>query len=346
MDNNIQISVIIPVYNAEDYLEDCLNGVRSQTFNDYEVWVVDDGSTDGSARICDRYAEMDPRFHVVHTQNQGVSMARNTGLDHAQGEWICFVDSDDTVNENYLSDLYKAVACNKQDVLIVQGFNMLAWNQAPASRMFEDCLYEKKDLYLVFKDLNLNRSGHPFAKLYNRQIIQKERIRFIKEIHYAEDVMFMLTYMCHISAIRTVCGANYNYCMRNGNSLGNRISSFESEYLCYETYLELIRRIKEKFFIRDEDLVHVYGVISEYLMRRALGGLYQWSTRHPFAKRMELLKSLTDEQIAFANKYYKECALFHKVSLFLLTHRFYYLCDRFNCLVALGRTMKKYKIWH
>ncbi len=346
MENNaIIISVIVPVYNSELYLEVCLESLRKQTFRHYEVWMIDDGSTDGSARICDEFARKNTCFHVVHTHNQGVSAARNIGLDHSRGEWICFVDSDDVVNENYLLDLCKAISDeSREDMLVVQGFNIVVGNEEPIVRVFEDRIYEEEDLCLVFRDLNLNRSGYPFAKLYNKKILREKQIRFIEQIHYAEDVIFMLSYICHVSAICTIGKANYYYYMRNGNSLSSRIFSFDSEYFCYEIYLELIRQIKEKFAIQEEDLKGVYSVISEYLIRRALAGLYQPSTRKPFGERITILKRMTEEQVSWASKYYTNCAWFHKVNLFLLAHRFYYFCDWFNCLIALGRAMKKYKI--
>lgn len=87
----IKISVIIPVYNVEAYLQKCLISVRNQTLTDYEVWLIDDGSTDKSGEICDSFAAEDSRFHVIHKSNGGVSSARNIGISHAKGEWLCLL---------------------------------------------------------------------------------------------------------------------------------------------------------------------------------------------------------------------------------------------------------------
>ena len=106
--SKIAISVIVPIYNAEAYLQSCLDSLRSQSFSDFEVWLIDDGSKDCSGKICDDFARVDPRFHVIHKPNGGVSSARNSGLEQANGEWICFVDADDTVGSNYLHQLYQA----------------------------------------------------------------------------------------------------------------------------------------------------------------------------------------------------------------------------------------------
>ena len=96
------ISVIVPVYNTEKYLPRCIESVLAQTFVDWEMLLIDDGSTDASGSICDEYAAKDERIRVFHKENGGVSSARNLGLDNAQGEWITFVDSDDWIEENFL----------------------------------------------------------------------------------------------------------------------------------------------------------------------------------------------------------------------------------------------------
>ena len=98
----IEFSVIVPVYNVEQYLIRCLESLRRQTFEGYEAILVDDGSTDRSGAICDRYADMDSRFRVIHRQNGGLAAARNTGLDKAQGAYIMFLDSDDDLEKEAL----------------------------------------------------------------------------------------------------------------------------------------------------------------------------------------------------------------------------------------------------
>ena len=112
-----KISVIIPVYNNAVYLPQCLNSLLSQSFQDFEGVIVDDGSNDGSETICDDYQKRDSRLKVIHIKNQGVSHARNVGLDNAKGEWVSFVDSDDWIDPAYLSTLYEQID-NDTDVVI------------------------------------------------------------------------------------------------------------------------------------------------------------------------------------------------------------------------------------
>lgn len=104
-----KISVIVPVYNCEKYITRCLDSITSQTFTDFECIVVDDGSSDRSSAICDKYAEQDARFSVIHQKNDGMSVARNAGIDTCNGEWIAFVDSDDWCEPTMLEDMYNTV---------------------------------------------------------------------------------------------------------------------------------------------------------------------------------------------------------------------------------------------
>lgn len=345
--DKVNISVIVPVYNAEVYLINCLSSIQAQTFPSFEVWLINDGSTDHSGTICDQFAQKDSRFHVVHSSNKGVSSARNKGLEKANGEWICFIDSDDTVEKDYLSSLFSAVQDQENDILIIQGFNQFCPHNITTQRIFPNYLYEQKDFHLIFRDLKINRSGYPFGKLYNTQIIHKYNIRFLEHIHYAEDVMFMLTYMCHITKVQTLSGTSYNYYMRQTpDRLSQRIFSYKSEYACYQTYLSTIQTLKAKFNFPESSLQSAYEAIAEYLIRRSIGSMYQKQTRMDRTERLSILKGISPEQISFLNLYGKQISCLHRISISLLTKQYYYLCDLFNQFVALGRSLKTSKTWH
>ena len=96
------ISVVVPIYNVEAYLEKCINSIINQTFSDLEILLIDDGSTDSSSDICDRYGSMDTRIKVLHKKNGGLSSARNAGIDLSKGDYLCFIDSDDYIDERYI----------------------------------------------------------------------------------------------------------------------------------------------------------------------------------------------------------------------------------------------------
>ena len=115
------ISIVVPVYNVERYLPRCIESILRQTYTNFELILVDDGTPDRSGIICDRYAERDSRIRVIHKENGGVSTARNTGIDAAKGEWITFVDSDDWVSDEYLKTLTTHLHNNSYD-LVIGGF--------------------------------------------------------------------------------------------------------------------------------------------------------------------------------------------------------------------------------
>ena len=110
----MKFSVIIPVYNSVTYLSETLNSILSQTYDDYEVILVDDGSTDGSELICDSYVSEDLRFKVIHKTNGGVSSARNTGLNYISGEWVVFLDSDDMLHKSTLAILKRIIETDSE----------------------------------------------------------------------------------------------------------------------------------------------------------------------------------------------------------------------------------------
>ena len=119
---SVKISVVIPVYNVEKYLQECVNSVLRQTYTDFEVILVDDGSTDSGGRICDDYAQKDPRVRVIHQANGGLSVARNTGLRAAQGKYVYFLDSDDYIEDHTLEALIFLAEKESADIVFFDGY--------------------------------------------------------------------------------------------------------------------------------------------------------------------------------------------------------------------------------
>jgi glycosyltransferase involved in cell wall biosynthesis len=185
-----KISVIIPVYNTEKYLQECIDSVLSQTFTDFECILVDDGSPDNSGKICDEYAKKDKRIRVIHKENGGVSSARNAGLDIAQGEWIIFVDSDDWVDEKYLEFLYDNAIKNNVDVSIC-GVNVFedgfTWHRDKCTR---SVTLTPKEAILIMFDIRVSFGGFSFNKLFKKQIIDNNNLRYDESVSYMEDVQF------------------------------------------------------------------------------------------------------------------------------------------------------------
>lgn len=337
----IQISVICPVHNAEKYLDHCLESLRVQTFQDFEVWLVNDGSTDRSGAICDDFVQKDARFHVLHKENGGPSSARNLGLEHANGKWICFVDSDDFVLREYLQKLYETVR-GEETAFVIQGFSMVYSNGVRINREFKDKTYRRESIRNAFEDINLNRCGFPFAKVFENNIIQKYNIRFPLGIHYGEDKMFLWQYMLHVECLKTLSGTNYQYCIRSdANNLSERLFSYDSEYRYYQMYYDLTRLLMKHFDLTIETRKSMNNVVAEILIRRAIGTIYQGENRKSFKDRISILKNLKKEEIRFCQAYYKQCSWFRRLVVVLLSVHCYRLCDYLNQGIAWGQILKQ-----
>jgi len=206
-----KISIIIPVYNAEKYIGKCLDGVLLQTFTDFECILVDDGSPDNCGKICDEYVRKDERVKVIHKKNAGASSARNSGLDIVQGEWICFIDSDDWVENNYLELMYNN-AINNNCELSICGMQSIDENGniAVKSKQFPTILFfdknsAKKRALISNNYFKLNVC----CKLIKRKHVHNTR--FDTDIKFYEDALFWFEIIDKIDKVvydSTVC---YNY---------------------------------------------------------------------------------------------------------------------------------------
>ena len=177
----ITVSLIIPVYNAEKTLDRCIESIQSQTFTDWEIILIDDGSQDKSADICDKYAISDTRIHVFHQKNGGVSSARNTGIRTAKGQYLMFIDSDDTIEVTFLADYIAAIQSMKADV-VVGGYTLIDKNEKksvyypPQKKVFHNEIWEE-----ICKDSK--PFGYMWNKIFKRDIISPDSDKpFIRKI--------------------------------------------------------------------------------------------------------------------------------------------------------------------
>lgn len=242
-----RLSIIIPVYNAEEYLDRCLHSILDQEFTSYEVILVDDGSVDSSPLICDRYSATDPRFKTVHKRNGGVSSARNAGLELAKGEYIMFLDSDDALLPFALDDMMDIV-CGED--MVVGGYAAFI-DGLPVKdvRPARTCSYRGTEYPLFFQN-NIRRNCEmldaPWSKLFKRKAIGN--IRFCEDLSYAEDKLFVFSVMAGCSSVLTFSGAVYAYHMRPG-SLGSDISS-DRHLMQLRRFLPLYSEILDKLVSR------------------------------------------------------------------------------------------------
>jgi len=205
------ISVIVPVYKAEKYIHNCVDSILAQSVCDFELILVDDGSPDNCPAICDEYAKRDARIRVLHKQNGGVSSARNCGLDHAAGDYVVFIDSDDSVEPDYLKDLVEAA--EDSETFVISDYQPFR-DDGPEERAFPEPFTADLDRGSPedFRRLMFGfRLFPPYCKLYRRQIIEENRIRFDTEMKSAEDFDFNMRYLAYVRQVRYISSVQYNY---------------------------------------------------------------------------------------------------------------------------------------
>ena len=264
-----QVSIIIPVYNVENYLRSCLDSVLSQTYKDFEVLMVNDGSTDGSGAICQDFVERDSRFHYFEKENGGLSDARNYGLDRAKGHYITFLDSDDFLFEDYLENLYYASWLSDSDITI-GGYcrfgdsNFYFYNDHFKS----DSLVAFKDFQAIqyldsMLDVTFITFSTAWGKLFKRELFSELRFPYGK---YAEDQFLIWKLYMKADKIYVFNGASYVYRM-NPSGLSN---IFTLKHLDYIDAIE--ERIKETKDIEGIEIQHSFNMYR-YVLQRILGQL-------------------------------------------------------------------------
>lgn len=184
------ISIIIPVFNAEKYLQECIESILRQKYSEFEIILIDDGSRDKSPIICDKYAQQDQRIKVIHKENGGVSSARNYGLKTCHGEWVVFADADDYFTDTAFDSFYEASKSNNDLTL----FDAIKIKGNYSKTMFQYNNEKKKSLYQV-----TNRAV--WAHLFRKSIISENNIKFPENLAYSEDTIFLYRFMLHCKNI-------------------------------------------------------------------------------------------------------------------------------------------------
>lgn len=283
-------SVIVPVYNVENQLEECIESILGQTFIDFELILVNDGSTDNSGMICDKYAQVDNRIVVIHKENGGVSSARNTGIDMAKGEYISFVDSDDYVEKNYLEELYNPdvdmVLCNIKFINIKYGNHYILQNKN--NNIFNI------DSKVIEELINNRYISTVYSKSYKKSIIDLNNIRFNTEISLGEDTMFVADYLVSIKNLYISDIVVYNYIDYGSESL----SKFSIKKL---QMLENANTYIEHTFNR------IYPISTTMAFKKRMWSNYEWAIFEAIkSKDMNIFDKREVLKYVFNNKKYRD----------------------------------------
>lgn len=245
-----KVSVIIPVYNVENYLEQCLDSILNQTYRNLEIIVVDDGSTDRSGEICDAYTLRHSNLKVIHKENAGLGMARNTGLEYISGEYVTFLDSDDWLEPDMIQQLYNGIVSQNVDVCKAGFRRVTNEKEVLFERSYQDEYFpgEYARLELLPRMIGSSPSQHDSvemcvcAVLYRAALIKQHALRFPSERELiSEDLVFNIDYMQFADGACTISYSGYNYRMNMG-SLSTSYHPDRFQACCY-FYSEMKKKI-------------------------------------------------------------------------------------------------------
>lgn len=296
------LSIIVPIYNVELYLPKCIDSILSQTYSNFEVILVDDGSTDSSGRICDSYASQDNRIKVFHKCNGGLSSARNAGIDLARGDYLGFVDSDDWVDNKYYEKLCNAIIAADAEIALARLFFVgehggeYLHNNLPPSTKFVSG--EKLLRFLFLRQVDSSSC----TKLFKSSVFANERFPMGKA---AEDFAFLYKVLAGIQKGVIVSEAAYNYIARNGSITTSNNSSFLVDY--YENALQMVGFIKRQKprLVKEAE---TYFFVSAFELLRNLVRTNMGDKHHIFYRNIRhvliknFLKILANEYISMKYK--------------------------------------------
>ena len=246
------ISIIVPVYNVESYLKECLESIRQQTFTDIEVILVNDGSTDSSKEICERFCQADSRFRLINQENKGLSAARNRGVKESVGEYIMFVDSDDVINTKVLEVLLPYM---KTDVDIVE-CRMTRKKEEFFLNKTSTIIFEGNSKEAILNCIEFKEVKYcAFTKLYRREIVGK--IPFLEGYIY-EDIFTGINYLKHIRKIVVVDYIGYYYRVRPNSIMTKPFN--EKDLDIFKVGNQLIDSFKD-----DENMLPYIGYFMFYI---------------------------------------------------------------------------------
>ena len=302
-----EISVIVPVYNVEEKIKRCLESLKRQRFYDFEVVLIDDGSTDKSGEICEKYAGIDDRFIVIHQKNQGVSVARNTGISIANGKYITFVDSDDYVSSDFLHNLYAAISSNNADIAMCN-YYMLSLNKGNISMKHgysEGIVLEQDKIESVFlKHIKENDCTVGYFSLWNKiyrsNIIKENHISLDTGMSFGEDMLFVMQCLKFCDKIAFTEKPLYYYEMTENGLFSRYRKSFLSDIMkCYRVLVSQLK-IKET-----EELLPLSLKYYGYIMRYIKGIIENETQKIPMIKNV--FEDIAVQQIMHNLLYAQSC---------------------------------------
>lgn len=271
----VKVSIIVPVYNVEKYLSKCLESLTNQTLKDIEIICVNDGSTDSSLTILKEYANKDSRIKIIDKQNEGVSVARNTGINAATGKYLMFVDSDDYLVENACEKALNTIEHNESDICIFGHYDLADGKLVKAS-INKDITNAKKLNYQTYTDFSINI----WDKIYNRNFLIANSIKFIPKIKTSEDVIF--NFICQFNNPKIAYSPDILYAYR----LESENSATSKSYISSD--IEALKQFMQLAIFKNQNKNVQLNVINKFLA----GSFWNYKKFHNSKTKAEMCEIL------------------------------------------------------
>lgn len=299
MNTTPKVSIIIPVYNVEVYVRQCLESIEAQTYSDFEVILVDDGSTDNSGKICDEYAGKDSRFVVIHKLNEGVAKARLTGFEHSKGDYISFIDADDYVSPLYLEILSKPIIENNVDLVSCDLYIDKDGKIIKPTAKYTG-VYDKKGIrqflaehYLYDKQKNYGMTVFLWSKMIKRHLVLNG-LQTGLGLWFGEDQVGVFSMLLHCEKMALIPDRLYYYVERDGQaSMRYDETLWDSMILMFQTYQNLDREGLVKNGLRKRTWKSMSYSITHKMLKNGI-------SRKDFCKQINRLR-----QNPYIKKFFK-----------------------------------------
>lgn len=300
--NEIKVSVIVPIYNAEKYLNMTIEYLKNQTLKDIEIILVDDGSTDSSPGICDEACKNDKRIKCIHKKNEGVSAARNDGIQIAQGKYLMFCDADDIPEPIWSEKMYEAVEAVNGDSAISGYYKETSNTKIEYVFPYTQICGKDEIQHKIIMTMamwgytpngeNLVRvNGGIWNRIYRKEIIDKYVIRFNKKVAIAEDVLFNIDYLNHSSNVIFVDDRLYTYCY---NDISATHTNYEKLWSRYKTTWKYINDALKEYKVSDNDLCWHNFQYQKYAVTAIIEGVC--SSEDGIVSKRNRVKEIVDDK--------------------------------------------------
>ncbi|MBZ4027788.1 glycosyltransferase [Lactobacillus johnsonii] len=326
------VSVIIPVFNAGKNVENCIQSLLNQTYKNFEILIIDDGSTDNTLTILEKY-ERNKKIKVIHQTNSGVSTARNLGISKANGKYIGFVDADDRVRPNYLEDLVVAIETEKNIDVAICGFEIQdsLTKAVKYKTNFSQKIVSAKNVLSHIFDFD-GPLGFVWNKLWKKEIIEKNKISFRNDVTMAEDLIFVIEYLLCATSVNITDKINYVY-YKNDNSLSSNytVKKQKNDFIpMYEHYKQSGYIIKN-MLSKEPDLKQA---AEANIVQINLGFMRNLNLNNLKQENAVLYNKLRQECIRYGSSYFSSSMTNTKKKItYTLTIYFAYLMSKIDVLV-------------